>query len=421
MSIYIGQSLDPSGVIKGVQIAEHRLLFPIDIHLANDKLRHQIATKKYKDDTIMSNGGISLIDFIDQCKTQNVIPIVNLSFFRGDRKNNWTSLIPPEQYGRCSRIVADLLTENFNLAVIAPLNEPRKWLDDNTTGIYTKFAYNSLTPLQHSKIKFSVGNEEYFVSLFQHLGNIFRGKLNVMFGAHLLSSMGDWDNPRKYFARISDWKNLADSYGLGILNIEGGSWFESYCTYEGHNINKDIIRISKQTGYWASNIVVIDNNNIPKYRRLGYRKYNNEYTQIISEPMMNKSTSYFQDLMNFIKREGQKVPIPEPIIIEGEDMFKLKDLQIGSKGNQVRALQEILMLEYGFPNNYDDPFDGKFGNFTDKQVREYQQANRLKVDGWVGINTMTDLILGVDRKPVVDRKFSTDYWFKKLQIYMAYE
>ena len=409
MSIYIGQSLDPSGVIKGVQIAEHRLLFPIDIHLANDKLRHQIATKKYKDDTIMSNGGISLIDFIDQCKTQNVIPIVNLSFFRGDRKNNWTSLIPPEQYGRCSRIVADLLTENFNLAVIAPLNEPRKWLDDNTTGIYTKFAYNSLTPLQHSKIKFSVGNEEYFVSLFQHLGNIFRGKLNVMFGAHLLSSMGDWDNPRKYFARISDWKNLADSYGLGILNIEGGSWFESYCTYEGHNINKDIIRISKQTGYWASNIVVIDNNNIPKYRRLGYRKYNNEYTQIISEPMMNKSTSYFQDLMNFIKREGQKVPIPEPIIISEDDM-QLKLLKYGSKGNQVKWLQKILLRDYQVPNP--SGIDGVFGKDTEKQIRDWQEEKELKIDGIVGVDTTGKLI---------EESKDPEKWIRVLQILMAYE
>ncbi|MBA7476356.1 hypothetical protein ES707_11741 [subsurface metagenome] len=392
--MFIGQSLDPSGVIKGVQIAEHRLLFPIDIHLANDKLRHQIAYSKYKDDNIMSNGGITLIDFIDQCKAQNVIPIVNLNFFVAYRKNNWTSLIPSEQYGRCSRIVADLLTENFNLAVIAPLNEPRKWLDDNTTGIYTESAYNSLTPAQHSKIKFSVGNEEYIVSLFQHLGNRFRGKSNVMFGAHLLSSMGNWDNPRKYFNRISDWKDLADSYGLGILNIEGGAWFNSYCTYEGHNINKDIIKISKQNGYWASNVVVIDNNNMPKYRRLGYRKYNNEYTGVPAEPMMNKTTSYFKDFMNFIKREGQKVPVPEPVI-EEEDMRlenfyyqnRSKNLiKIDPKGYGIRFLRAC----------FDLPDSNIFDEILDAKVRQYQIENKLLIDGKVGPETFGSMIKVAD-------------------------
>jgi len=385
----MGQSLDPSGVIDGVQIAEHRLLFPIDIHLTNSKLRHQIAYSKHKDDTIMSNGGITLIDFINQCKTKNVIPIVNLNFFVDYRKSNWTSQIPPEQYGRCSRIVADLLTENFNLAVIAPLNEPKKWLDDNATGIYTKSAYNALNPSQHKKIKFSIGNEEYFCSLFEYLGNLFRGKSNVMFGAHLLSSMGNWDNPKKYFNRILDWKNLANSYGLEILNIEGGSWFEPYCTYEGHNINKDIIRISKQCGYWASNIVCIDNNNIPKYRRLGYRKYNSEYTQIISEPMMNESTSYFQDFINFVKKEGKKY-IPEPII-EEENMklekyyYRLKNPKTYNRDKTkagIKFIQTVIEVEP----------DGKWGDATDNALETYQITNGLVPDKIVGPLTFREMM-----------------------------
>ena len=132
-------------------------------------------------------------------------------------------------------------------------------------------------------------------------------------------------------------------------------------------------------------------------------------------------SSYWNDFSKLIEA---KCPIPNIIplpIIEDENFMKLKDLKIGSKGNQVRFLQEILMIEYSFPNEYENPFDGKFGNLTDKQVRAYQTANNLKVDGYVGINTMTSLILDINKKPVEDRKFSTDYWFKKLQIYMAYE
>jgi peptidoglycan hydrolase-like protein with peptidoglycan-binding domain len=132
------------------------------------------------------------------------------------------------------------------------------------------------------------------------------------------------------------------------------------------------------------------------------------------------SSNYWEDWKSIINDKAPQPNIYIPIIEEIDDM-KLSVLKVGSKGNQVRLLQEILMLEYGFENTYSNPFDGSFGSFTDKQVKAYQKANNLKEDGLVGIDTMTDLILGVDRRPIEDRKFSTDYWFKKLQIYMAYE
>ncbi|MBA7557410.1 hypothetical protein ES705_50165 [subsurface metagenome] len=229
-----------------------------------------------------------------------------------------------------------------------------------------------------------------------------------MFGAHLLSSMGTWDNPRKYFNRIPSWKNLADSYGLGILNIEGGAWFNFYCTYEGHAINKDIIKISKQNGYWASNIVLIDNNSKSKYKRLGYRRYDNEYIKPVSEPMMNENISYFQDFMNFIKSEGQKIPVPEPVI-EEEDMI-LITMKRGVKHPAVRWLQQILEEDYDVVNDY-GKYDGDFGAATERQVKAYQKKIGAEE---TGIIRATDLI------KIYEESSEPAIWYRRLNVHTSY-
>ena len=67
-------------------------------------------------------------------------------------------------------------------------------------------------------------------------------------------------------------------------------------------------------------------------------------------------------------------------------------------------------MEYGFENKGE--FDGIYGVKTEAQVKAYQSANRLLVDGKVGKDTIFDLII---------KSEVPDYWWKKLLIYMAYE
>lgn len=70
----------------------------------------------------------------------------------------------------------------------------------------------------------------------------------------------------------------------------------------------------------------------------------------------------------------------------------LRELSKGSKGNDVRALQILLIgTEPGYScGSYGA--DGDFGSATDSAVRKFQSANRLVVDGIVGSKTWGKLL-----------------------------
>ncbi len=60
-------------------------------------------------------------------------------------------------------------------------------------------------------------------------------------------------------------------------------------------------------------------------------------------------------------------------------------LKVGSKGNEVKQLQEKLGLTA----------DGSFGPGTEKAVKAWQTANGLKADGLVGDGTWSKMFGGV--------------------------
>ncbi|GAG74548.1 unnamed protein product, partial [marine sediment metagenome] len=105
----------------------------------------------------------------------------------------------------------------------------------------------------------------------------------------------------------------------------------------------------------------------------------------------------------------QQFKTKEEIII-GDDDMKLYLLKKGVKGNFVRWLQEILEVEYGYENDEDK--HGEFGDLTENQVKAFQHANNLKVDGLVGKDTTIALY---------ENSEDSKSWFKKLHIYRAFE
>ena len=65
-------------------------------------------------------------------------------------------------------------------------------------------------------------------------------------------------------------------------------------------------------------------------------------------------------------------------------------LKLGSRGNEVKALQEKLNLKA----------DGIFGPITEEAVKDFQRSNGLEVDGIVGVNTLSKLNLSVNKRDI---------------------
>lgn len=75
---------------------------------------------------------------------------------------------------------------------------------------------------------------------------------------------------------------------------------------------------------------------------------------------------------------------------EGVCTVEIKVLKKGSKGNEVKAMQTLL-IGYGFSCGSSGA-DGDFGSNTDKALRAYQKANGLEVDGCCGPMTWAKLL-----------------------------
>lgn len=65
-------------------------------------------------------------------------------------------------------------------------------------------------------------------------------------------------------------------------------------------------------------------------------------------------------------------------------------LKLGSRGNEVKVLQEKLNLKA----------DGIFGPLTEEAVKDFQRSNGLEVDGIVGANTLPKLNLSVNKRTI---------------------
>lgn len=67
-------------------------------------------------------------------------------------------------------------------------------------------------------------------------------------------------------------------------------------------------------------------------------------------------------------------------------------LKKGSKGEQVKTLQRLLIVQGYDLGSYGA--DGSFGSKTEEAVREYQKRNSLDVDGFVGQATWNKMLKG---------------------------
>lgn len=81
-------------------------------------------------------------------------------------------------------------------------------------------------------------------------------------------------------------------------------------------------------------------------------------------------------------------PVPTPVpTIDITPNPAYKTLQVGDRGDEVRAMQEKL-IEYGY---LQDDADGAYGNNTRRAVEAFQYQHGLSVDGIAGRRTLTVL------------------------------
>lgn len=73
---------------------------------------------------------------------------------------------------------------------------------------------------------------------------------------------------------------------------------------------------------------------------------------------------------------------------EGIYMFEVGTVQVGSSGNDVKLLQQLLCY-----HGYGLSVDGEFGNVTKSAAMEYQKKNGLVVDGIAGPKTWKSILI----------------------------
>ena len=293
---------------------------------------------------------------------------------------------------RVEQVVLKLIAYggNKNNCRITIINEPMKFI--------SKEKYAHLINIAYSQVKgrFLVGsgNEEFALSeakggMYQYI--LSQSNFDIL-DIHIQGSCLTEANCNHWCAIARSW---AMQYGK-ILDCTEAN-YSDVTKESGYKTLLMQLSYAEQVGCINFPMVFIGLSNEEKYRWLSF----------IYDGKVR--SSYWE---NFKKLMKEKAPIPsieKPIII-GDDDMKLKILQNGSKGNQVKWLQKILLIDYHVPNP--GGIDGSFGSLTDKQVRDWQEEKEIKIDGLVGLETTTKLL---------EESSDPKKWMRLLQILMAYE
>jgi N-acetylmuramoyl-L-alanine amidase len=123
---------------------------------------------------------------------------------------------------------------------------------------------------------------------------------------------------------------------------------------------------------------------------LGYMDSQVDVPQILSEEYADKCAQAIVDVIvqrgNLKKKEVKK----QETKTEEECTVNVKVLKKGSKGDQVKALQ-VLLIGYGYDCG-NSGADGSFGSATEKALKKYQGDHKLDKDGCCGPKTWTSLL-----------------------------
>lgn len=312
----------------------------------------------------------TLKDAISQAKQYSMTLIIGMNEVMED-----TPLVSAELFGRVAGILADILIENkFNEtnSALNLINEPcERWKMKEMQ--YVQYCYRTNDKVK-GRFPLIISNEEYHKWDEKLIFGQTMGIPQRIFGVHHLSSFGyppKWKN-------IIDAKTQANEWKVPIMCNEGGSWFKSYQSTEGHNINIKLMEECYKNNYLGFAICLPKANEYAhnRWKNLIYIVCNNDYTKIISDTNWSK----FEDE---IKKYKKELPIEE------EDM-KLEKYYYKGKVNfpndKGKYGHRFLRACFGLfdSNVFEEALDGK--------VRQYQIDNNLLIDGIVGPETFGNMI-----------------------------
>jgi hypothetical protein len=327
-----------------------------------------------------------------KCIAENKFLIVTVCIGRDDK----LEYMPTNTQWR--EIIDDTVTKLLSLGAnkyntrIDIINEPMKYCSKEKYVELVNIAYDQI----NKRFKMGAGCEELnYEDFYTYLSA--HGNFDVL----VIHIQGACQNEADTSRRTNFAKNLAVTYKREIDCNEANMFDVS--TSSGYDKLKMQLKYAEKIG--CSNFCVVFHNldqsafsqDTAKWKFLSF-KVNN----------MLRS-NYWENWKSII---NDKAPIPNiyiPIIEELDDM-KLEILQYGSKGNQVKWLQKILLRDYQVPNP--GGIDGSFGKLTEQQVKDYQEEKEIKIDGKVGLETTEKLI---------EESSNPQKWFRILQILMAYE
>lgn len=268
-------------------------------------------------------------------------------------------------------------------------------LDNEANEIYSPYSYGYYLDIFHSQIagRFDIGAGNFGNNrkdYYEYICRVHQTSFNVL-DIHMQAG---WETKSKIRDNAKWYRELATKYGKRLSCTEANPTTNDIWTAGGFDILHYQLKKAIEIGCEDFCLVFIKmDRDQPKYKKLSF----------IYRGQVNPYWNSFKQII----KDNKPIEI-KPIIISEEDMI-LKVLQKGSKSNQVKWLQDILLNDYHVPNP--GGIDGIFGNQTDKQVRDYQEKKELVIDGKVGVNTTMKL---------VNESSDPKKWMRNLIIYMAY-